>query len=66
VERVVVTAIERDGTEHILAEAGAVGHQRIIRFDPVSAIAVRLDFSGLRGAVVLRGFAAVAAAAPSR
>ena len=62
VERVVVVGIAADGTEQVVTETGTVGYQRIARFTPVSAVALRFEFPGRRGPVVLRGYAAVAAA----
>ncbi|MEU8025708.1 alpha-L-fucosidase [Micromonospora haikouensis] len=58
-ERLVVTAVA-DGREEVLAEAGAVGYRRILRFAPrvVSEVRVRIEAS--RGLPAIRTVAVVA------
>jgi alpha-L-fucosidase len=61
VERVVAVGIAEDGSEQVLAESGTVGYQRIVRLPPARVAAVRFEFPGCRGPVVLRGCAAIVA-----
>ncbi|AXG83065.1 alpha-L-fucosidase [Streptomyces paludis] len=61
VEHIVVKA-RRDGRWTTLAEANAVGHQRILTFPPVEADAVRAEVTAARDTPVLARVAAIGAA----
>lgn len=61
-EHVLVYGV-RDGAEVLLAETEAVGYQRILRFDPVSVDAVRVQIGAARGRAALQSVAVLGAAA---